>query len=82
MRIAGRGRKLSYNRKTRNFQFEFEHFKDIDAPTEIFVPMSIYNKGIDVKVSDGTFDFDEEHHLIIYNHTKESAVHTVNITSK
>lgn len=77
--IAGEPLKMSFDRKSRTFEFEFRHNSGITAPTEIFVPNYQYPHGYHVDVSDGAYEIDRAGQWLIYRHGGEREVHSVRV---
>jgi hypothetical protein len=77
--IAGEPLKMSFDRKSRAFEFEFRHHPEITTPTEIFVPNGQYPHGYHVDVSDGAYEIDRAGQLLIYRHSSEREVHSVRV---
>jgi hypothetical protein len=83
-RVAGDPLHMSFDLRTRRFEFTFRHEPRVAAPTEIFVPDLQYPPrppaaGYRVQVSDGETERRPEEQLLLYRHTPEQAVHTVRI---
>ena len=77
--IAGEPLKMSFDRKSRTFEFEFRHNSGITAPTEIFLPNTQYPHGCHVDVSDGAYEIDRAGQLLIYRHRGEREVHSLRV---
>ncbi len=77
--MAGEPLKMSFNLKTRLFEFEFRHEPEVTAPTEIFVPNYQYPQGYQVDISDGAYEIDRAEQTLIYRHTLGAGVHRVRI---
>jgi hypothetical protein len=76
---AGEPLKMSFDRKSRTFEFEFRHASEITALTEIFLPNTQYPHGYHVDVSDGAYEIDRAGQLLIYRHSGEREVHRVRV---
>lgn len=73
--IAGEPLYLHYDWLTRVFEFEFRHDPAVSARTEIFVPQHAYPDGIEVQVSDGTYEVRER--ALIYLHDAAHELHRI-----
>lgn len=82
MRTAGEPLRMSFERETRTFEYEFRHDPAVTAPTEMFVPSYQYPRGAVVTVSDGTFSFDHETQILTYQHTSDQPTHTVRVVPR
>ena len=80
--IAGEPIRMSFDWKSRRFEFEFRHDPSVIAPTEIFVPDFQYPHGYRVEVSDGTYEADPSEQVLIYRHTLQRESHTIAVKSK
>jgi hypothetical protein len=80
--IAGKISLLNYDMKKRVFILRFHHFENMPMPTEIFIPATIYSKGFNQQLSDGTATFDSQNQMLLYHHTSGVAEHQVVITPK
>jgi hypothetical protein len=78
-RTTGEPISQSFDLGTRVFEFAFRHAPQIEAPTEIFVPVYQYPQGCRVQVSDGTFEFEPADQLLRYWHTPQRPTHTIRI---
>jgi hypothetical protein len=74
-RIAGEPLEMSFDIRSKRFDFAFHHDPSVSAPTEIFVPEYQYPGGIRVSLSDGTFEHDRARQLLLYRHTDRVQVH-------
>jgi aryl-phospho-beta-D-glucosidase BglC (GH1 family) len=77
--IAGEPVYLSFDRRSRRFEFSFRHAPGVDAATELFIPRLHYPQGCKVEVSDGTFELDAGRQLLVYKHSLVQALHTLKI---
>lgn len=77
--VAGNPQNLSFDMKKHVFKFSFKQNPAILAPTEIFVPRYHYHDDYRVSVSDGKWEKDIEHQKLLYWHTNEREIHTINI---
>jgi hypothetical protein len=78
-KIAGEPLKMSFDIQRRRFEFEFRHDPMVNAPSDIFVPNFQYPQGIQVTLSDGSFEHDKERQVLIYKHTPQMQVHQLRI---
>lgn len=79
MKIAGEPIRMSFDIKTRRFSFDFTSQPGIEMPTEVFVPVLQYPNGFMVSVSDGTYQWDSEAQLLIYQPDTSSEIHTIEV---
>ncbi len=77
---AGEPLRMSFDIRSRIFEFEFRHDPNVSAPTEIFVPALQYPGGYDVEVSDGTYEIHQEQQTLVYRHGAERREHTVSVS--
>ena len=75
--IAGEPTHISFDRRSRRFEFSFRHAPGVDAPSELFVPGLQYPQGCTVEVSDGCFELDAGRQLLVYRHSLGQALHTL-----
>jgi len=78
-KISGVPQRLSFDFRSRKFEFEFRHALQATAPTEIYVPDFHYPNGCKVTVSDGTYHLDPESQTLVYEHSDSVSVHTIEI---
>lgn len=71
---------MRFDMMSGDFEFEFRH--EVDAPTEIFVPIFQYPDGYNVELSDGEFEINHDEQTLIVRHTNDRPTHTVRITRK
>ena len=81
-KVAGEPVNLAFDMRKKTFEFSYRHAAEIDAPTEIFIPTYQYPNGYEVRVSDGTYEPDHAHQMLLYQHTSEMELHTIQITPK
>ena len=79
MATAGEPLRMSFNLRTRTFEFEFLHNPAVRAPTEFFLPRLQYPGGCRVKVTDGRFEIDRGAQRLLYWHTQDRARHQVRV---
>ncbi len=77
--LAGEPLKMSFDLKTRVFEFEFRHAANVTAPTEIFAPNYQYPQGYQVDVSDGAYEIDRVEQTVCYRHSGEREVHRLRL---
>ncbi len=78
-KISGAPQRLSFDFRSRKFEFEFRHDPQATAPTEIYVPDFHYPNGCKVTVSDGTYHLDPGSQTLVYEHSDSVSVHTIEI---
>jgi hypothetical protein len=78
-KTAGEPLRMSFDVRSRVFQFEFRHDPAVTAPTEIFVPDYQYPKGCRVDVSDGECRWDTEAQTLLYWHGGAREVHQIQL---
>mgnify|MGYP001106530925 FL=1 len=69
---------LSFNIHSGDFEFVFRGNNSTRQPTEIFVPLFQYPSGIDVRVSDGEFQYDPQVQMLTYQ-PGDLETHTIRI---
>lgn len=80
MKTAGTPFKLSFDIRTKEFNYSFHHRDDrIHEPTEIFVPSIQYPQGFRVLISDGKFEIDREHQRVRYYPGMNISTHDIQI---
>jgi hypothetical protein len=79
LKTAGEPLKMEFNPLNGLFEFQFRHDPAVEAPTEIFVPMYQYPKGINLVLSDGRHEINQAEQKLIYYHTKDMDTHTIKI---
>jgi hypothetical protein len=77
---AGRPLRMSYDRVSRRFSFAFEHDPSVAASTEIFIPDFPYPHGVNVEVSDGTYELHSLPGILRYKHAESSAEHQITVS--
>jgi hypothetical protein len=80
--VAGAPLRMSFDLRSRRFEFAFRHDPRIDAPTEIFVPKYQYPRGFTVKLSDGDCEEIPGEQTLLYRHTLQREIHTIRIRPK
>jgi len=80
-KVAGEPLRMSFDIKSKKFEFEFRHDPDTSFPTELFVPDFQYPRGCSVTVSDGTYSF-EGSQTLIFRHDDSVSVHRLEIQPK
>jgi len=79
LKTAGEPLKMEFDPFSGLFEFEFRHDPAVEAPTEIFVPIYQYPKGINLVLSDGRHEINQTEQKLIYYHTKDIDIHTIKI---
>jgi hypothetical protein len=77
--IAGEPCKMQFNHRDGRFTLTYRHDARVAAPTEVFVPALQFPRGCRVRVSDGTFSIDGDRHVVVYRHSPEREIHTIEI---
>jgi len=78
-RTAGTPLKMSFDRKTRMFNFTFKLDTAIDAPSEFFVPSLQYPNGVTVQVTGGGVSYDPLEQRLIYRADGSQPIHHIEI---
>jgi hypothetical protein len=65
-KVAGEPIAMRFDLKKRIFEFQFQPDPDIEAPTEILVPVCHYGGGLRVTVSRGTYELDPNCQVLSY----------------
>lgn len=79
---AGEAITLAFDSQTAAFTYIFKHDPTIKAPTEIYVPKFHYSIGIDIQISDGSYQYDAERQILIYYHSVDCPTHTIRLFRK
>jgi hypothetical protein len=79
---AGTPLKLSFDMRSRRFEFEFQPDPAVQAPTEIFIPGYQYPYGIHVEAPDGTWEYDPPQQVLRYHPTSLTTRHKIRIVAK
>jgi hypothetical protein len=79
MCTAGQPLNLSFDIRSRRFEYTFRGDDSITAPTEIYVPEYQYPNGCSVEVSDGSYELDRAAQILRYRHSPEAINHTLTI---
>ena len=77
MATAGEPLRMSFDIRTRKFEYEFLHDPAVSAATEFFVPRFHYPQAYRVTVSDGRFEMDRDSQALRYWHTPDRLRHRV-----
>jgi hypothetical protein len=77
--IAGEPLEMRFDMRSKEFRLTFKHDPVASMPSEIFVPRLQYRDGVQVEVSDGSWEYEAERQMIIYAHTIEKDVHTITL---
>ena len=81
-KIAGEPLRMSFDIKSRRFEFEFRHDPQIGAPTEIYIPDFQYPHGCTVTVSDGTYNLEQGSQTLVYRPDGTRSVHQIVVAQK
>lgn len=81
-KVAGEPVNMAFDIRKKTFEFSFRHRTEIAAPTEIFVPSYQYPDGYQVRISDGVYQPGNEDQILIYQHSSEQEMHTIQIAPK
>jgi hypothetical protein len=65
-KVAGEPIAMSFDIRTRIFEFRFRPDLEIDEPTEIFLPIYHYGDGLRVTVNRGTYELDPNRQILSY----------------
>jgi Glycoside hydrolase family 5 C-terminal domain/Cellulase (glycosyl hydrolase family 5) len=80
--VAGALLRMSFDLRTRRFEFVFRHDPKVDAKTEVFVPKLQYPRGFTVSLSDGDCEENPAEQTLLYRHTLRQDTHTIRIRPK
>jgi hypothetical protein len=75
--VAGRPLRMSFDMRSRRFEFEYEPDPALSAPTEIFVPAYQYPHGIRVIAPSGTWTHDPQTQTLTYCPAQPAPRHTL-----
>jgi hypothetical protein len=78
--VAGDPLEMSFNPRTGEFRFQFEHDPDVSEPTIIYCPRLQYPRGCRVTVSDGEAQAQLDEQRIVYRHGQALQVHTLRLS--
>jgi len=76
---AGMPLELSFDYHNRTARFVFKHGTGSCGETILYIPGFHYPEGVTVTVSDGEFNLDPDKQRLLYRHTEQMAVHTLEI---
>ncbi len=76
---AGEPLQMGFDVKSRVFTYTFRHDPAVSEPSIFYVPNYQYPKGYLATVSDGDYFVDRENQRLVYRHTLEREVHTLEI---
>ena len=79
--VSGKLEMYHYDYKTTELIITFTNDKSIKAPTEIFLPLFIYNNQFNVEYTDGELSFDSKESILMYS-PSTNGVHSIIITKK
>ena len=77
--VAGEPLRMSFDLRSKVFEFEFRHDPLASAPTELFIPHYQYPDGITVHLSDGEYAYDREGQTLSYSHTPGQYTHLIRV---
>ena len=77
---AARLLKMAFDLATRTFEYTFKRDEAIMVPTEIYVPDYHYSVGIEVAVTDGKCEYDQDTQTLCYFPSGVQEEHTIRIT--
>jgi hypothetical protein len=78
-KVAGKPLEMTFDLKSRTFDFAFRHDPTVTAPTKIYVPEFQYPNGYEVEISDGEFQVDRSAQTLIYRHSATQAIHRIRV---
>lgn len=78
--VAGEPLQAGFDLSTRTFTLRFRHETAVSAPTELYVPHHHYPHGVRVTVSDGAYTHHPAEQRLTYQHSADTAEHTITIT--
>ena len=76
---AGEPLRMSFDIRSRVFEFVFRHDPKVTEPSLIFVPDYQYPKGYRVEVSDGSYEMRSEEQILAYRHSTEQETHVIRV---
>lgn len=79
MAVAGDPLRMSYNRRSGVFEFEFRHEPEVAEPTICFVPRRSFPDGNRVTISDGEASLDADAQLLTYRHSLTRETHLLRL---
>lgn len=77
--IAGVPLRMSFDQKSRKFEFEFKDDPAVNAPTELYIPNLQYPNGYRIEVSDGEYETKRNSQTVLYWHSRKSSLHKIKI---
>ncbi len=78
-KIAGEPLRMSFDIKSRRFEFEFRHDPQGTAPTEIYIPDFQYPHGASVTISDGSYTLEPGTQTLVYRHSDAVSLHRIEV---
>ena len=78
-RTAGTPLHMSFDLETREFIYTFKYDPDITEPTEIYVPDYHYSIGIEVEVTAGECEYDQDRQILAYHPAGAGTEHTIRL---
>jgi hypothetical protein len=79
-RIPGEPIHMSFDIKSKVFEFEFRLDPDVEAPAEFFVPEYQYPDGYAVATTSGRYERDLDEQMLIYHPQIHQSLHRIRIT--
>jgi len=74
---AGEPLRMSFDIRSRVFEFAFRHDPQVTEPSLIFAPDYQYPRGYRVEVTDGSYEVRSDEQILAYRHSPEREVHTI-----
>lgn len=79
MATAGEPLRMSYDRLSGVFEYEFRHDPQVEEPTICYVPQRAFADGSGVTVSDGEASLDSDAQRLTYRHTLARETHVLRL---
>ncbi|MDO9129583.1 MAG: hypothetical protein Q7U34_06930, partial [Anaerolineales bacterium] len=79
---AGQPLRMSFDIRSRVFEFVFRHDPQVTEASLIFVPDYQYPKGYRVEVTDGSYEVRSDEQILSYRHSLERELHTIQVKPK
>ena len=76
---AGQPLRMSFDIRSRVFEFVFRHDPKVTEPSLIFVPDYQYPQGYRVEVTDGSYEARPEEQILAYRHSTEQETHVIRV---
>lgn len=78
---AGEPLHLRFKLRRAKFEYRFRGDPDVAAPTVVYVPNFHYGEGINIEVSDGSYDYDPGQQRLYYTPKTPEGEHTIRFRS-